>query len=119
MSILITGILLFFLVHFVPFLPSLRARLIARWGEGAYKGVFALGSAVGLAFMIWGYWVSRAVSLASDVMYWLPGWLLAGSVRLVLLPFPTLCVEPATCLTAHAVHPRMIPVCNRHDVLDA
>src|SRR5678816_4379271 len=43
MIMLVSGVLLFALVHFVPaFAPALKADLKRRLGEGGYKGIFSL-----------------------------------------------------------------------------
>lgn len=55
MAILIGGLILFIGVHLVPTQPALRSALVGRFGEGPYKGVFALVSAVGLVLFVFGY----------------------------------------------------------------
>jgi uncharacterized membrane protein len=87
MHILLIGIALFFLVHLVPLAPGLRASLIGRLGENAYKGAFSLVSAVGLALMVWGYWMSRAGPSAADIVYWPPDWTRPATMFLVFLAF--------------------------------
>ncbi len=56
MSMLIVGMLLWALVHFIPiFTPSIRGKLINKIGFNAYKGVFtlALVGAISLMFQGW------------------------------------------------------------------
>ncbi len=55
MRLLIAGLALFLGIHVLPMIPSLRAALLARWGEPRYKGVFSLIAAVGLALIVAGY----------------------------------------------------------------
>ncbi len=56
MTLLVSGILLFALVHFVPsFAPSLRAGAIRRMGEGGYKGIFSLILLASFALIITGW----------------------------------------------------------------
>ena len=56
MTLLVCGILLFALVHFVPsFAPSLRAGAFRRIGEGGYKGIFSLLLLASFALMIIGW----------------------------------------------------------------
>jgi uncharacterized membrane protein len=62
LTILVAGLAIFLGVHFVPSFPSLRSRLFARLGEGAYKGMYSLASAIGLALVVWGK--SRAPGIA-------------------------------------------------------
>ncbi len=39
--------------------PAQRDRLMARFGEGAYKGLYSLLSAIGVILIGYAYWVSR------------------------------------------------------------
>ncbi|MCH8894631.1 MAG: NnrU family protein [Proteobacteria bacterium] len=59
MLILITGLVLFFGVHLVPFFPTFRNSLYERLGEKRYKGGFSLIAVLGLVLIVFGY--SRAV----------------------------------------------------------
>ena len=65
MTVLIIGLLLFFSVHLVP-LFSLREKLIDKFGENKYKGIFSLLSFTGLILIVVGY---RAADISS---YWYP-----------------------------------------------
>src|SRR5262249_35796090 len=42
MWILVSGLALFFLVHFIPTFPDVRARLVGMIGRGPYAGLFSL-----------------------------------------------------------------------------
>ena len=55
MIILIVGLTLFIGVHLLPSAENLRAGLIARLGENAYKGLFSLIAITGLGLIIYGY----------------------------------------------------------------
>jgi len=55
MNLMIVGLMLFIGIHLVPMAPALRATLAARLGEGAYKGLFSLVSAAGLALIVIGW----------------------------------------------------------------
>jgi uncharacterized membrane protein len=60
MSILTLGMVAFAVPHFFASLaPAVRDRLKARFGEGAYKGAFALVTWIGVVAMVYAYWVSR------------------------------------------------------------
>lgn len=54
METLITGLVIFVAVHFIPLNSELRARMISRMGEGAYKGVFSLLSIIGFYLIVSG-----------------------------------------------------------------
>lgn len=58
--VMIAGLVLFLGVHLAPTQRDLRANLVARFGEGGYKGLFALVSFVGLALIVWGFSNYRA-----------------------------------------------------------
>jgi uncharacterized membrane protein len=55
MAILVFGLVLFVGIHLVPMLPGMRRRLLERFGEKRYKGVFSLISALGLGLIVVGY----------------------------------------------------------------
>ena len=55
LSVMILGLVLFFAVHTLTTQRDLRARVIAAMGEGGYKIVYSLVSALGLALIIWGF----------------------------------------------------------------
>lgn len=58
MTLLAAGLLLFLGIHFLPVVRPLRARLRTRFGEGGYKIAFSIVSALGLALIIAGWWIS-------------------------------------------------------------
>src|SRR6185436_13608816 len=55
MSLLILGLVLFLGVHVFTTLRAPRAAVIGRLGEGPYKGLYSLVSAVGLVLIVWGF----------------------------------------------------------------
>lgn len=83
--------LYFLLIHFAVSGTRLRAALVARLGEGAYRALFSLASLAGLAWMI------RAYAGAPAVPLWvpLPGLRLAAYV-LVLVAFLFIVIGIAT-----------------------
>ena len=58
MKLMILGLTLFLGLHILPTAPRLRNRLVVRLGEKRYRGLFALGAAVGLVLIIAGYSMS-------------------------------------------------------------
>jgi uncharacterized membrane protein len=66
--VMILGLVLFLGVHTLTTQRDLRARLIASWGEGGYKGGYALASAAGLVLIVWGFAHYRATGWI-DVWY--------------------------------------------------
>jgi uncharacterized membrane protein len=59
LAVLIAGLVIFLGAHVFVTRRDARARLIARWGEGAYKGLFSLVSLVGLVLIIVGFGLYR------------------------------------------------------------
>lgn len=55
MELLILGLAIFLGIHLLPMAPPLRAALRARAGEGTYKTLFSIVSALGLVLIVWGY----------------------------------------------------------------
>ena len=55
MVYLIAGLIAFLGVHTLTTLRGPRAALIGRLGEGPYKGLYSLVSAVGLVLIVWGF----------------------------------------------------------------
>ncbi|WP_286758102.1 NnrU family protein [Ralstonia sp. RL] len=55
MTMLILGLVLFFGIHLLPVATPFRNRLFDTLGEGKYKGMFSLLSAIGLALIVLGY----------------------------------------------------------------
>ena len=80
MTILIIGIALFLGVHvFSASFRDLRARIVERFGLGAYKGGHAVIAATGLALIIYGFIAYRAQGL---IQIWSP----PEGMRYVALP---------------------------------
>jgi uncharacterized membrane protein len=56
----IAGLVLFLGVHTLTTQRDLRGRMIASLGDGTYKVLYSLASAVGLALIVWGFAKYRA-----------------------------------------------------------
>ena len=83
MALLAIGLSLFLGVHSVRiFAPAFRERLIARIGEGGWRGLYSLVAAAGLVAIVWGYAQAR---MQPTILYVPPLW---GRhlVPLLLLP---------------------------------
>jgi uncharacterized membrane protein len=68
LAVMILGLVLFLGAHTLTTQRGLRARLIGRVGEGAYKAGYALVSVAGLALIVWGFAHYRATGWV-DVWY--------------------------------------------------
>jgi uncharacterized membrane protein len=74
--------IVFLAIHLVPGTP-LRAWAIRKLGEGAYRGVFSLVSAVALAWLIWAY--SVASETAAEPLWTQTPW--SRWVPILVMPF--------------------------------
>lgn len=68
---LLLGLLIFLGIHMLPTQPDLRRGLASRFGDGAYKGMFALVSLFGFVLIVYGY---HKIQLApgKNVFLWTP-----------------------------------------------
>ncbi|MDR7307556.1 NnrU family protein [Rhodoferax saidenbachensis] len=110
MGYLLLGLLVFLGVHSVRMVSdSWRTQALARWGEGAYKGVYSLLAAAGLALIVWGFGVARE----TPVVLWTPP---AGmrhlAALLTLLAFVLLAAAyvPGNAIKARWHHPMVLAV---------
>lgn len=88
MAWLIVGLILFLGVHTVSIVaPSWRDAQVSRWGEGPWKGLYSIVSAVGFGLLLWGYGSART----STPLLYAPPTGLRHLALLVMLPvFPLL-----------------------------
>ncbi len=110
MTLLIIGLLLFLGIHSVRiFADDARSRFIAQRGAGAWKGLYSLLSALGLAAIIYGYSLARA----QPVVLWAP---LPGmrhlAALLVLIAFVLMAAAyvPGNGIKAWLHHPMVLSV---------
>jgi uncharacterized membrane protein len=69
-------------LHVVPTLPGLRERLVARLGEGTYKGLFALLSIASFILLVWGFAKAPVIQIWSP-----PAWTRWVAIILMLPAF--------------------------------
>jgi uncharacterized membrane protein len=81
--VMILGLVLFLGVHVFTTQREARARAIVSMGEGRYKIVYALVSAVGLALVVWGFAHYRATEW---IQIWTPPKSLRHLNELLMLP---------------------------------
>jgi len=109
MLVLVVGLLVFLGVHSVSIVaPAWRAATIARLGEGPWKGLYSLVSAVGLALIVVGYGLARR----EPVVLYMPPAALRHLALVVMLPvFPLLFAAylPGR-IRAAAKHPFLVAV---------
>ena len=110
MSALLLGLLVFLGVHSLRIVaPAWREAQIARRGEGPWKGLYSLASAVGLGLIVWGYAQSRT----APVDLWMPPlWTRHLAVLLVWPAFILLTAAyvPGTRIKAKLHHPMLLGI---------
>lgn len=110
MLTMIVGLLIFFAIHLVPTQPELRSGLVERFGEGAYKGIFAVASVLGLALIVMGYGKLQVMPGKNPDLWYPPLWLRHVSLALML---------PAMILLVAAYVPSRIRDVVKHPMLAA
>lgn len=110
MALLIGGLALFFVVHLVPMLPSLRAGLMRQLGAGPYRGLFSLASIAGLVLIVMGYGQVQGLVRGNPELWTSPLWIR----HLVLLM-----MIPALVLLVAAYVPSRIRTAVGHPMLTA
>ncbi|MFI5000759.1 MAG: NnrU family protein [Reyranellales bacterium] len=110
MTLLILGLVLFLGVHTLTTLRQTRGALIARLGEGPYKGLYALLSAAGLVLIVVGFGRYRG---AGYIQVWNPpAFLHPVTLVLVWLAFVALATAycPAGKIKATLRHPMLVGI---------
>lgn len=110
MSVLLLGLALFLGIHSLRIVaPRWREAQIARLGEGPWKGLYSLASAVGLGLIVWGYALSRT----APVDLWMPPvWTRHLAVLLMWPAFVLLTASqlPGSRVKARLQHPMLLGV---------
>src|SRR5512139_79647 len=111
MGILILGLVLFLGIHTLTTLRPTRAAMIGRLGEGPYKGLYSLVSAVGLVLIVWGF--SRYRS-AGYIQVWNPPFAIFHPIALFLLWFAFVALVaaygPPSRIKSILRHPMLVAV---------
>lgn len=110
MTVLIVGLVLFLGAHSVRiFADGWRSAMIARRGEGAWKGVYSLVSIAGFGLIVWGFGLARQ----DPVPLWAPlAWTRHVAALLVLIAFVLLAgaYVPRNSIKARLHHPMILGV---------
>ena len=110
MTTLVLGLIIFLAVHSVRIVADdWRTRTIARVGERAWKGVYALVSLAGFALLVSGYGQARAVSA---VLYQPPLFMrhVTGLLMLLSLVLVMAAYVPGNHIKAAMGHPMLAGV---------
>lgn len=111
MLLMIVGLALFFLIHLVPTAPEVRRSLAERMGEGPYKLMFSVVSAVALALIVYGYAKLHATPGKNPVIWSPPAGMRHATLLLMLFSFILLAAAyiPSRIRSA-AKHPMLIAI---------
>jgi uncharacterized membrane protein len=108
MTLFILGLIIFFGVHAVPVLArGRRQALIAKLGEGAYKGLYALASLAGFTLIIVGWRSADASQLYVTPAYFRH---ITYALMLIALILLVAAYVPAGRIAAAVKHPMLAAV---------
>lgn len=110
MSLLIIGIVIFLGVHTVSTLRAQRAGLISRLGENGYKGLYSIGSLIGLVLIVYGFGAYRS---AGYIPVWDPPFAMKYvAVPLMWIAFVALAAAyaPVGKIKSTLKHPMLVGV---------
>ncbi len=84
MTLLMTGIIIFFAVHLIPIF-SIKARLVNKWGKLPYMGLFSVVAGLGLALIVYGKGTAQFVTLWQPMngSQWVPIILMLPAIILI------------------------------------
>lgn len=108
MLLLVLGLAIFIGVHALPMQPALRNGLVQRYGEGAYKAVFSVVAALGLAVIVYGYHKLQLLPGKNPQLWSPPHWGRHLTMALMLPVFPLLVATYLPGRIAGAVRHPMI-----------
>lgn len=111
MGVLVLGLVLFLGVHSTRIVAEgWRGAMLARFGERAWKAVYALLSIAGLVLLVWGYGLARQ----EPVVLWPvpPVWLRHLAALLTLVAFVLLVATyvPGNAIRGRLHHPMVLGV---------
>jgi uncharacterized membrane protein len=89
MTLMLTGLVIFFGIHVLPWLPALRERLVARFGAGPYRGLFSVVAGIGLVLLVVGY----GAAPKAPVLWTSPAW--GPTAALVAVPAALILIASA------------------------
>ena len=110
MTALVIGLVLFLGLHSTRMVADgARSRFIAQRGQNAWRGLYSLGSAIGLVLIVWGY----SLTLRQPVVLWSPpAWMrpLASVLMLASIVLIVAAYVPRNHLKARLGHPMVAGV---------
>jgi uncharacterized membrane protein len=110
MIVLLLGLVIFLGIHSTRIVAEpFRARMLQRLGEGRWKGMYSLASALGLGLIVLGYGLART----QPVVLWMPPtWTRHLAALLMLGSFVLLAAAyvPRNAIKARLHHPMMLGI---------
>lgn len=110
MGLLIAGLFVFLGLHSIRMLADgWRGRMLQRYGEAVYKGIFSVLSLLGLALVVYGFGLARE----APVVLWVPPLALRHAASLLTLVAFVLLVAayvPRNAIKARWHHPMVLSV---------
>ncbi|MBU2582960.1 MAG: NnrU family protein [Alphaproteobacteria bacterium] len=114
MMLLIVGLIAFFAIHLIPANPDLRKSLVERFGEGGYKGAFAVASLAAFAVIVMGFGkMQHYLGSKNPVLFEAPMWSKHLAAVLMVVSFVALASAyfPSPTRIAGALkHPMLVAV---------
>src|SRR5688500_2881932 len=108
MIYLLLGLIVFLGVHSISIVaPNWRDAMLARMGEGAWKGLYSVISIVGFVLLVWGYGQAR---MEAVVLYNPPVWTRWIAAALLLQVCPLLAPYLPGRIKAALKHPMLVAV---------
>lgn len=108
MLLLLLGLVIFIGIHIVPTATEFRREIVARSGEGPYKGFFSIVSLVGFALIVYGYHKIQLNPGKNPQLWQPPVWGRHATLALMLPVFPLLIATYLPGRIAAAVRHPMI-----------
>ncbi|MEN2494152.1 MAG: hypothetical protein TECD_00043 [Hyphomicrobiaceae bacterium hypho_1] len=111
MEIFIIGLVIFFSIHSIAILGSLKEILIDKIGDLIYKVVFSIGSAIGLLLVIYGYAELRSNGTGNEI-FWVTSTWMKHFVLLSMLPSSIFIVAAyiPSRITKFVRHPMLVAI---------
>jgi len=107
MTLLIAGVVLWSIAHFFPAVaPDARANLAARFGEGPYKGLFALDIIIALVLIVFGWKAATATPIYTPPLFGSP----VPSILLVIAILLFVAARAPNNLKRYIRHPQLSSV---------
>jgi uncharacterized membrane protein len=91
------------------FADGWRAEKRAQWGEGAWKGLYSVGSLIGFALIVWGYGLARL----QPVVLWVPPVAtrhIAATLMLIAMILLVAAYVPGNAIKSKLRHPMTLSV---------